>query len=100
MPLNINQVDNGAPKNIVQLVVLAKWDSLISLLPGGFPRHTYMETENVHTLDGFVGCVRNLQINGNEIDVSTAAFKSRNIDNCNVPVCQHSPCENGGTCHR
>ena len=69
---------------------------------GGILRHKYENDKVVTTdvIDGYVGCVQNLQINGDEIDMINTAKRAMNIGNCNVPVCQHNPCKNGASCHR
>ncbi|KAM6916581.1 protein eyes shut homolog [Xenentodon cancila] len=46
----------------------------------------------------FTGCIKELQINSKEIDLVGDAVKGRNIRDCDLPVCQHLPCRNGGTC--
>nr|XP_020458752.1 protein eyes shut homolog isoform X2 [Monopterus albus] len=46
----------------------------------------------------FIGCIRELQVNSKEIFLLGEAVRGRNIKNCDLPVCQHFPCRNGGTC--
>ncbi|TDH01230.1 hypothetical protein EPR50_G00177460 [Perca flavescens] len=46
----------------------------------------------------FIGCIRELQVNFQEIYLVGEAVRGRNIKNCDPPVCQHLPCRNGGTC--
>ncbi|XP_049592179.1 protein eyes shut homolog [Syngnathus scovelli] len=47
---------------------------------------------------GFIGCIRQLQVNSKDIFLVVEAVRGRNINNCDPPVCQHLPCRNGGTC--
>uniref|UniRef100_A0ACB8GDE2 Uncharacterized protein n=1 Tax=Sphaerodactylus townsendi TaxID=933632 RepID=A0ACB8GDE2_9SAUR len=49
---------------------------------------------------GFRGCIREFQVNNKELFVIDEATGGRNIENCNVPVCDYHPCRNGGTCTR
>lgn len=49
---------------------------------------------------GFRGCIREFQVNNKELFVIDEAMGGRNIENCNVPVCDYHPCRNGGTCTR
>ncbi|CAI5769642.1 protein eyes shut homolog [Podarcis lilfordi] len=47
---------------------------------------------------GFRGCIREFQVNNKELFIIDEALGGRNIENCNVPVCDYHPCRNGGTC--
>ncbi|XP_062981542.1 protein eyes shut homolog [Elgaria multicarinata webbii] len=47
---------------------------------------------------GFRGCIREFQVNNKELFIIDEALGGKNIENCNVPVCDHHPCRNGGTC--
>ena len=49
---------------------------------------------------GYVGCIKDLQVNDVELNIISMAIEGLNIGNCDVPVCQHNPCANGATCHR
>lgn len=62
-----------------------------------FPSKLYGNNGNV---SGFVGCIMELQINSKELHIMGEAHEGRNIHNCDTPVCQHQPCQNGGTCIR
>lgn len=48
----------------------------------------------------FIGCIRELRVNSKEIYLVAEGVRGRNIKNCDPPVCQHLPCQNGGTCVR
>ncbi|KAJ8359976.1 hypothetical protein SKAU_G00165010 [Synaphobranchus kaupii] len=64
---------------------------------GGIPshseRHKCAGPEN-----GLQGCIRELQVNSRELFIVDEAVRGKNIQNCNTPICQHQPCQNGGTC--
>ncbi|XP_028845065.1 protein eyes shut homolog isoform X2 [Denticeps clupeoides] len=64
---------------------------------GGVPPHSELLGQT-GTWPGFVGCVRELQVNTKELDIVREAVRGQNILNCASPVCQHQPCRNGGTC--
>ncbi|KAM4590762.1 protein eyes shut homolog [Odontesthes bonariensis] len=68
------------------------------LFLGDVSSHWEMHDRSAKGERRFIGCVRELQINGKEIDLLGEAVRGRNIQNCDPPVCQHLPCRNGGTC--
>ncbi|XP_061482049.1 protein eyes shut homolog [Rhineura floridana] len=47
---------------------------------------------------GFRGCIREFQVNNKELFIIDEALGGRNIENCNIPVCDYHPCRNGGIC--
>ncbi|XP_053475441.1 protein eyes shut homolog [Ictalurus furcatus] len=49
---------------------------------------------------GIVGCIMELQVNSRELHIMEEAHRGQNIHNCDTPVCQHQPCQNGGRCIR
>ncbi|XP_068009825.1 LOW QUALITY PROTEIN: protein eyes shut homolog [Melanerpes formicivorus] len=49
-------------------------------------------------IHGFQGCIRDFQVNQKELFLIEEAVGGRNVENCEVPVCAHQPCRNGGTC--
>lgn len=49
---------------------------------------------------GFKGCIRDFQVNHKELFIIDEALEGRNIENCNVPICDYHPCHNGGICTR
>ncbi|XP_010209435.1 PREDICTED: protein eyes shut homolog [Tinamus guttatus] len=49
---------------------------------------------------GYKGCVRDFQVNNKELFIIDEALGGRNVENCNVPICDYNPCRNGGTCTR
>ncbi|XP_069742209.1 protein eyes shut homolog [Narcine bancroftii] len=64
---------------------------------GGTPVESEAITE-VGQVQGYVGCIRELQVNNYELFILEEAVSGKNIINCDVPDCQHQPCRNGGTC--
>ncbi|KAG5831029.1 hypothetical protein ANANG_G00299550 [Anguilla anguilla] len=67
------------------------------LFLGGVPSHAELP-EGAGPEAGFQGCVRELQVNSRELFIVDEAVGGKNIGNCNAPVCQRNPCQNGGTC--
>ncbi|NXM81367.1 EYS protein, partial [Oenanthe oenanthe] len=47
---------------------------------------------------GYKGCIRDFQVNHKELFIIDEALEGRNVENCNVPICDYHPCHNGGTC--
>ncbi|KAF1416933.1 hypothetical protein FQV22_0009579, partial [Spheniscus magellanicus] len=68
-----------------------------SIFLGNVPIH-----EEVHRcagqIHGYKGCVRDFQVNNKELFIIDEALGGRNVENCNVPICDYHPCRNGGTC--
>ena len=48
---------------------------------------------------GFVGCIRDLQLNGEPHDIIEDAASGYNIVQCAAPICSYVECLNGGTCN-
>ena len=68
---------------------------------GGLPIDSGLLTDILpESTQGFVGCIKDLQVNDAELNIISMAIEGMNIGNCDVPVCQHNPCANGATCHR
>uniref|UniRef100_W5NKA2 EYS protein n=1 Tax=Lepisosteus oculatus TaxID=7918 RepID=W5NKA2_LEPOC len=67
------------------------------LFLGDIPSHSELH-DGAGEVIGFLGCIRELQVNTKELCIVEEAVRGRNIENCNTPVCQHNPCRNGGTC--
>ncbi|XP_026520898.1 protein eyes shut homolog [Notechis scutatus] len=65
---------------------------------GNVPSHRTNIHPNSGKIYGFRGCIRELQVNTQELSIIEEALEGQNIDNCNVPVCDYHPCRNGGTC--
>ncbi|XP_074046105.1 protein eyes shut homolog [Macrotis lagotis] len=54
--------------------------------------------KNMGQIHGYKGCIREVQVNNKELFIIDEALSGKNIENCNVPVCNYHPCQNGGTC--
>ncbi|CAL4097372.1 unnamed protein product, partial [Meganyctiphanes norvegica] len=58
--------------------------------------------ENTGTSEGFVGCLKNLRINGRPIDIvwpgSRHVLKAEKVKECSKSPCARLPCKNQGTC--
>ena len=47
---------------------------------------------------GFVGCIREVQVNNMTFDLLGDNVEAANIGQCNTPACSYIQCLNGGTC--
>uniref|UniRef100_A0A673ZPH0 Protein eyes shut homolog n=1 Tax=Salmo trutta TaxID=8032 RepID=A0A673ZPH0_SALTR len=88
-------VDNGTVKR--QEESLFQPVALGPIFLGDVPSHRD-QPASTREVRGFVGCIRELQVNNKDIYIAGEALGGRNIHNCDTPVCQHLPCRNGGTC--
>ncbi|XP_075954009.1 basement membrane-specific heparan sulfate proteoglycan core protein [Anarhichas minor] len=62
---------------------------------GGYPNYTVLaKTAGIKT--GFVGCIRQLVIQGEEVIFRDLDRSSTGVTNC--PTCKDHPCQNGGMC--
>ncbi|XP_026189282.1 basement membrane-specific heparan sulfate proteoglycan core protein isoform X3 [Mastacembelus armatus] len=62
---------------------------------GGYPNYTVLsKTAGIKT--GFVGCIRQLVIQGEEVIFKDLDRSSTGVTNC--PTCKDHPCQNGGRC--
>ncbi|XP_068454510.1 basement membrane-specific heparan sulfate proteoglycan core protein isoform X9 [Clinocottus analis] len=62
---------------------------------GGYPNYTVLaKTAGIKT--GFVGCIRQLVIQGEEVIFKDLDRSSTGVTNC--PTCKDHPCQNGGMC--
>ncbi|XP_060608810.2 protein eyes shut homolog isoform X3 [Anolis sagrei] len=64
---------------------------------GNVPHHVKIHPSSGR-IHGFRGCIREFQVNNKELFIIDEALGGRNIENCNVPICDYHPCRNGGTC--
>ncbi|XP_030319283.1 basement membrane-specific heparan sulfate proteoglycan core protein [Calypte anna] len=61
---------------------------------GGYPDFSALAKTGLST--GFVGCVRQLRIQGEEVAFGDMDLQAHGVTNC--PTCQDQPCQNGGVC--
>ncbi|XP_077875940.1 protein eyes shut homolog isoform X1 [Ictidomys tridecemlineatus] len=68
-----------------------------SMFLGHVPENIKIHKHMGH-IQGFQGCIRQLQVNNKEFFIIDEALRGRNIKNCHVPWCAHHLCHNNGTC--
>uniref|UniRef100_A0A8C0JBQ8 Heparan sulfate proteoglycan 2 n=1 Tax=Chelonoidis abingdonii TaxID=106734 RepID=A0A8C0JBQ8_CHEAB len=61
---------------------------------GGYP--DYIAVTKSGLSSGFVGCVRQLLVQGEEVIFKDLDLKAHGVSNC--PTCRDQPCQNGGVC--
>ncbi|XP_040389437.1 basement membrane-specific heparan sulfate proteoglycan core protein isoform X14 [Cygnus olor] len=61
---------------------------------GGYP--DYASVAKTGLSQGFVGCVRQLRIQNEEVAFGELDLQAHGVANC--PTCQDRPCQNGGIC--
>ncbi|KAJ7306581.1 hypothetical protein JRQ81_009947, partial [Phrynocephalus forsythii] len=61
---------------------------------GGYPNYAAVAKTGLSS--GFVGCVRQLIIQGKEVIFKDFDLQAHGISNC--PTCKDHPCQNGGVC--
>ncbi|PNJ27285.1 HSPG2 isoform 4 [Pongo abelii] len=62
---------------------------------GGYPDYGAIPKAGLSS--GFIGCVRELRIQGEEIVFHDLNLTAHGISHC--PTCRDRPCQNGGQCH-
>ncbi|CAN9515659.1 unnamed protein product [Ophioblennius macclurei] len=88
-------VDGGEPINGSSQGKFQGLDLNEDLHVGGYPNYTLLaKTAGIKT--GFVGCIRQLIIQGDEVIFKDLDRISTGVTNC--PTCKDYPCQNGGRC--
>uniref|UniRef100_A0A8C9YGN9 Heparan sulfate proteoglycan 2 n=1 Tax=Sander lucioperca TaxID=283035 RepID=A0A8C9YGN9_SANLU len=88
-------VDGGEPINGSSQGKFQGLDLNEELHVGGYPNYTVLaKTAGIKT--GFVGCIRQLVIQGEEVIFKDLDRSSTGVTNC--PTCKDHPCQNGGKC--
>ncbi|XP_061908758.1 basement membrane-specific heparan sulfate proteoglycan core protein [Entelurus aequoreus] len=88
-------VDGGEPINGSSQGKFKGLDLNEELHVGGYPNYTALaKTAGIKT--GFVGCIRQLVIQGEEVIFKDLHRSSTGVTNC--PTCRDHPCQNGGRC--
>ncbi|XP_051914453.1 basement membrane-specific heparan sulfate proteoglycan core protein isoform X3 [Hippocampus zosterae] len=88
-------VDGGEPVNGSSQGKFKGLDLNEELHVGGYPNYTVLaKTAAIKT--GFVGCIRQLVIQGEEVIFKDMDRSSTGVTNC--PTCKNRPCQNGGRC--
>ncbi|XP_054634283.1 basement membrane-specific heparan sulfate proteoglycan core protein isoform X11 [Dunckerocampus dactyliophorus] len=88
-------VDGGEPINGSSQGKFKGLDLNEELHVGGYPNYTALaKTAGIKT--GFVGCIRQLVIQGDEVIFKDLDRSSTGVTNC--PTCKDHPCQNGGRC--
>ncbi|XP_048872624.1 basement membrane-specific heparan sulfate proteoglycan core protein isoform X13 [Brienomyrus brachyistius] len=62
---------------------------------GGYPNYSIV-SKTTGLKNGFVGCIRQLIIQGDEVIFKDLDRSSTGVSNC--PTCKDRPCQNGGVC--
>nr|Q05793.1 RecName: Full=Basement membrane-specific heparan sulfate proteoglycan core protein; Short=HSPG; Contains: RecName: Full=Endorepellin; Contains: RecName: Full=LG3 peptide; Flags: Precursor [Mus musculus]AAA39911.1 perlecan [Mus musculus] len=87
-------VGNLAPVNGTSQGKFQGLDLNEELYLGGYPDYGAIPKAGLSS--GFVGCVRELRIQGEEIVFHDVNLTTHGISHC--PTCQDRPCQNGGQC--
>ncbi|XP_041802675.1 basement membrane-specific heparan sulfate proteoglycan core protein isoform X5 [Chelmon rostratus] len=88
-------VDGGEPINGSSQGKFQGLDLNEELHVGGYPNYTVL-TKTAGIKTGFVGCIRQLVIQGDEVIFKDLDRSSTGVTNC--PTCKDRPCQNGGGC--
>lgn len=88
-------VDGQAPVNGTSQGKFKGLDLNEELFVGGYPNYSLLaKTAGLKT--GFVGCIKQLIIQGDEVIFKDLDKSSTGVSNC--PTCKDRPCQNDGTC--
>ncbi|XP_024915374.1 basement membrane-specific heparan sulfate proteoglycan core protein isoform X3 [Cynoglossus semilaevis] len=88
-------VDGGEPINGSSQGKFQGLDLNEELHVGGYPNYTQI-SKTAGIKSGFVGCIRSLVIQGEEVIFKDLDRSSTGVTNC--PTCKDHPCQNGGRC--
>ncbi|XP_041062394.1 basement membrane-specific heparan sulfate proteoglycan core protein isoform X1 [Carcharodon carcharias] len=88
-------VDNDLPVNGSSQGNFRGLDLNEELYVGGYPNFDNI-SKVTGSNSGFMGCIRQLIIQGDEVIFSAPGLKARGVSNC--PTCKDNPCKNGGQC--
>ncbi|XP_072282815.1 basement membrane-specific heparan sulfate proteoglycan core protein, partial [Pyxicephalus adspersus] len=95
---NLNQgsivVDNQTPVNGTSQGKFQGLDLNEELYLGGYPNYEVISKTGLSK--GFIGCVRQLILQGEEVIFKDLDLSSNRISNC--PTCRDRPCKNRGIC--
>uniref|UniRef100_A0A3B3SE98 Cell adhesion molecule-related/down-regulated by oncogenes n=1 Tax=Paramormyrops kingsleyae TaxID=1676925 RepID=A0A3B3SE98_9TELE len=88
-------VDGQAPINGSSQGKFQGLDLNEELHVGGYPNYSIV-SKTTGLKNGFVGCIRQLIIQGDEVIFKDLDRSSTGVSNC--PTCKDRPCQNGGVC--
>ncbi|KAJ8390133.1 hypothetical protein AAFF_G00110070 [Aldrovandia affinis] len=88
-------VDGDAPINGSSQGKFQGLDLNEELFVGGYPNYSVI-AKTTGLKSGFVGCIRQLIIQGEEVIFKDLDRSSTGVSNC--PSCKDRPCQNGGVC--
>ncbi|XP_078144123.1 basement membrane-specific heparan sulfate proteoglycan core protein [Centroberyx gerrardi] len=88
-------IDGGEPINGSSQGKFQGLDLNEELHVGGYPNYTLL-SKTAGIKAGFVGCIRQLLIQGEEVIFKDLDRSSTGVTNC--PTCKDHPCQNGGRC--
>ncbi|KAM5132244.1 basement membrane-specific heparan sulfate proteoglycan core protein [Mantella aurantiaca] len=95
---NLNQgslvVDNQTPVNGTSQGKFQGLDLNEEIYLGGYPNYEVVSKTGLSK--GFIGCVRQLILQGEEVIFKDLDLRSNGISNC--PTCRDRPCKNRGIC--
>ncbi|KAK7884904.1 hypothetical protein WMY93_028027 [Mugilogobius chulae] len=95
LTLGYISVDGGEPINGTSQGKFQGLDLNEELYLGGYPNYTLL-TKTAGIKTGFVGCIRQLIIQGEEVIFKDLHRSATGVTNC--PTCKDHPCQNGGRC--
>ncbi|XP_061457671.1 basement membrane-specific heparan sulfate proteoglycan core protein isoform X5 [Rhineura floridana] len=87
-------LDNHTPVNGTSQGKFQGLDLNEGLYLGGYPNYAAVAKTGLSS--GFIGCVRQLIIQGKEVIFKDLDLQAHGVSNC--PTCQDRPCQNGGVC--